>query len=87
VVLIKDTEISKLRRNLETAVSTALYEKLENSKNKEELNEYTHLRRHLDSKIKLYEKDLKVEKENNAVFKIKNEELASIIDDLNKNIK
>lgn len=43
----KDQQISKLRRNLETAVSTALNEKLEKTKSREELMEYHHMKTYL----------------------------------------
>ena len=56
--MVKDSQISKLRKNLETAVSTALFEKLENSKNKDEIVEANHHKRYLEGKIKQYEKDL-----------------------------
>jgi hypothetical protein len=39
---MKDNEISKLRKNLETAVSTALHERLENSKTKEDIVNHTY---------------------------------------------
>ena len=43
----KDGEISKLRKNLETAVSTALNERLSHSKIKEEIVGHTHLNQYL----------------------------------------
>lgn len=54
---MKDTEISKLRRNLETAVSTALHERLENSKTKEEIVTHTHHKLYLENKIKALDKE------------------------------
>jgi hypothetical protein len=54
---------------LETAVSTAIQEKLENSKNKEEIVSNSHHKVYLENKIKLLERDLKKERESVFTWK------------------
>jgi chromosome segregation ATPase len=80
LILGKEHEISKLRRNLETAVQAATSEKLMLAKTKEEVMSHTHQLQYLKDKLAAAEREIANEKQKRVQERGQTEELENSLE-------